>query len=89
MQVTQPFSTDVQRRIFSPLPTEKYRSATHWYLSFFWRSPGLVLLSLGISLVSVFLTLFPSILLGQAFSILQSEGFSQTFLFICLELLSA
>ena len=89
MQVTQPFSTDVQRRIFSPLPTEKYRSATHWYLSFFWRSPGLVLLSLGISLVSVFLTLFPSILLGQAFSILQSEGFSQTFLFICLGIITS
>jgi ATP-binding cassette subfamily B protein len=84
MQVPQTVSTDVQQRIFPPLPTKKYRSATHWYLSFFWRSPGLVLLSLGMSLLSAFLTLLPSILLGQAFSILQSEGFSQTFLFICL-----
>ena len=88
MQVTQPVSTDVQRRNFSPLPTEKYHSATHWYLSFFWRSPGLVLLSLGISLLGAFLTLFPSILLGQAFSILQSEGFSQTFLLICLGIIT-
>jgi ABC-type multidrug transport system fused ATPase/permease subunit len=84
MQVPQTVSTNVQQRILSPLPTEKYRSATHWYLSFLWRSPGLVLLSLGMSLISVFLTLLPSILIGQAFSILQSEGFSQTFLFICL-----
>ncbi|MFX1283337.1 MAG: ABC transporter ATP-binding protein [Promethearchaeota archaeon] len=84
MQVPQTVSIDVQQRAYSPVPTEKYRSATHWYLSFLWRSPGLVLLSLGISLISVFLTLFPSILLGQAFSILQSEGFSQTFLLVCL-----
>ncbi|MFX0211628.1 MAG: ABC transporter ATP-binding protein, partial [Candidatus Hodarchaeota archaeon] len=84
MQVPQTVSIDVQLRTYTPVPTEKYRSATHWYLSFLWRSPGLVLLSLGISLISVFLTLFPSILLGQAFSILQSEGFSQTFLLICL-----
>ena len=84
MQVPQTVSIDVQQRKYTPVPTEKYNSATHWYLSFLWRSPGLVLLSLGISLISVFLTLFPSILLGQAFSILQSEGFSQTFLLICL-----
>ncbi|UCG04013.1 MAG: ABC transporter ATP-binding protein [Candidatus Heimdallarchaeota archaeon] len=84
MQVPQTVSTDVQRRKFTPLPTKKYRSATHWYLSFFWRSPGLVLLSLGMSLISAFLILFPSILLGQAFSILQSDGFSQAFLFACL-----
>ncbi|MFW9906107.1 MAG: ABC transporter ATP-binding protein [Candidatus Thorarchaeota archaeon] len=84
MQVPQTVSTNVQQRILSPLPTEKYRSATHWYLSFLWRSPGLVLLSLGVSLISVFLTLLPSILIGQAFSILQSKGFSRTFLFICL-----
>ena len=84
MQVPQTVSTDVQQRFFSPLPTKKYHSATHWYLSFFWRSPGLVLLSLGMCLLSTFLTLLPSILLGQAFSILQSEGFSQTFLITCL-----
>ncbi|MFX0205025.1 MAG: ABC transporter ATP-binding protein [Candidatus Hodarchaeota archaeon] len=89
MQVPQTVSTDVQQRIFSPLPTKKYRSATHWYLSFFWRSPGLVLLSLGMSLLSTFLTLLPSILLGQAFSILQSEGFSQAFLFTCLGIIIA
>ncbi|MFX1506838.1 MAG: ABC transporter ATP-binding protein [Promethearchaeota archaeon] len=84
MQVPQTVPINVQQRSFSPLPTEKYRSATHWYLSFLWRSPGLVLLSLGMSLISVFLTLLPSILIGQAFSILQSEGFSQIFLFTCL-----
>ncbi len=84
MQVPQMASTDVQRRFHTPLPSEKYHSATHWYLSFLWRSPGLVLLSLGMSLISAFLTLFPSILLGQAFSILQIEGFTQTFLFVCL-----
>ncbi|MFX0122223.1 MAG: ABC transporter ATP-binding protein [Candidatus Hodarchaeota archaeon] len=84
MQVPQTVSTDVQQKISTPLPTKKYRSAIHWYLSFLWRSPGLVLLSFGISLISVFLTIFPSILLGQAFSILQSEGFSQTFILICV-----
>ncbi|MFX0015002.1 MAG: ABC transporter ATP-binding protein [Promethearchaeota archaeon] len=87
MQVSQTASIDAQQRNYTPLPTKKYRSATHWYLSFFWRSPGLVLLSLVISLISVFLTLFPSILLGQAFSILQSEGFSQTFLLVCLAII--
>ncbi|MFX0151276.1 MAG: ABC transporter ATP-binding protein [Candidatus Hodarchaeota archaeon] len=71
------------------LPTERYRSATHWYFSFFWRSPGLVTLSLGFSLISSFLTLAPSILLGIAFSILQDEGFTSNFVIICLGIVIA
>ncbi|MFW9853433.1 MAG: ABC transporter ATP-binding protein [Candidatus Thorarchaeota archaeon] len=68
------------------LPTKRYRSATHWYLSFFWRSPKLVFLSLGVSLISAFLTVAPSLLLGMAFSALADENFSfnSNFLIICL-----
>ena len=64
MHVTQTSPSEYKRPEESQLPTNKYRSATHWYLSFFWRSPGLVLLSLSVSLISTLLTLTPSILLG-------------------------
>ncbi len=68
------------------LPTERYKSSTQWYLSFLWRSPGLVILSLGISLFSAFLTVAPSLLLGMAFDYLASTEFtfSSNFLLICI-----
>ncbi len=87
MHVTQPSSIEYQRPEEAQLPINKYRSATHWYLSFLWRSPGLVLLSLGVSLISTLLTLSPSILLGIAFDVLRDEGFSQNFVFICLSII--
>ncbi|MFX0211446.1 MAG: ABC transporter ATP-binding protein, partial [Candidatus Hodarchaeota archaeon] len=89
LQVTQTAPTIPQRADDFKLPTERYRSATHWYFSFFWRSPGLVTLSLGFSLISSFLTLAPSILLGIAFSILQDEGFTSNFIVICLGIVIA
>ncbi|MHA2387587.1 MAG: ABC transporter ATP-binding protein [Candidatus Hodarchaeales archaeon] len=87
MHVTQPSSMEYQRPEEAQLPTNKYRSATHWYLSFFWRSPGLVILSLGVSLISTLLTLAPSILLGVAFDVLKNEGFSTGFILICLSII--
>ncbi|MFX0171699.1 MAG: ABC transporter ATP-binding protein [Candidatus Hodarchaeota archaeon] len=87
--MTQTAPTIPQRADELKLPTERYRSATHWYFSFFWRSPGLVTLSLGFSLISSFLTLAPSILLGIAFSILQDEGFTSNFVIICLAIVFA
>ncbi|MFX0182664.1 MAG: ABC transporter ATP-binding protein [Candidatus Hodarchaeota archaeon] len=84
MQVTQTAPMLPQRAEEIKLPAEQYRSATHWYFSFFWRSPGLVTLSLFFSLISALLTLAPSILLGMAFSVLQSEGFTSNFIMICL-----
>ncbi|MHA2073481.1 MAG: ABC transporter transmembrane domain-containing protein, partial [Candidatus Hodarchaeales archaeon] len=72
------------RRFQSSLPTEKYRSSTHWYFSFLWRSPGLVILSLGMSLVSAFLTVAPSLVLGMAFGVLEDDGFSELFILLCL-----
>ena len=72
------------RKIQSSLPTEKYRSATHWYLSFLWRSPRLVILSLGMSLISGFLAIAPSLVLGSAFGVLKTEGFSNLFFMLCL-----
>ncbi len=73
------------------LPTEKYRSATHWYFSFLWRSPGLVILSLGTSLISAFLNIAPSLLLGVAFSLLTAEdgGFTVQFILACLGIVVA
>lgn len=84
MQQTQSVPSVYKRPKESELPINKYRSSTHWYFSFFWRSPGLVLLSLGVSLVSTFLSILPSILLGIAFSILENQGFSEVFVFICI-----
>lgn len=72
------------RRFQSSLPAEKYRSSTHWYFSFLWRSPGLVTLSLGMSLVSAFLTVAPSLVLGMAFGALEEDGFSELFILLCL-----
>ena len=87
MHVTQPSAIEYQRPEESQLPTNKYRSATHWYLSFFWRSPGLVVLSLGVSLISTLLTLAPSILLGVAFDTLKNEGFTSGFILVCLSII--
>lgn len=91
MQVPQTVSIDVQQRTHTPLPTKKYRSATHWYLSFLWRSPGLVIFSLGTSLVSAFLNIAPSLFLGLAFSLLTAEdgGFTPDFIFACLGIIVA
>ncbi len=91
MQATQPVSIDVQRREYTHLPTEKYRSATHWYLSFLWRSPGLVIISLVTSLISGFLNIAPSLLLGVAFSILTdpTEGFTLQFILVCIVIIGA
>lgn len=91
MQVTQPVLIDVQQREYTPLPTEKYKSATHWYLSFLWRSPRLVTLSLITSLISGFLNIAPSLLLGVAFSILTdpTEGFTLQFILVCIGIIGA
>ena len=87
MHATQTSSIEYQRPDEAQLPTNKYRSATHWYLSFFWRSPGLVILSLGVSLISTLLTLAPSLLLGMAFVTLKNDGFSTGFVLICLSII--
>ncbi|PWI49323.1 hypothetical protein CEE45_01965 [Candidatus Heimdallarchaeota archaeon B3_Heim] len=87
MHATQTSSIEYQRPDEAQLPTNKYRSATHWYLSFFWRSPGLVILSLGVSLISTLLTLAPSLLLGMAFATLKNDGFSTGFVLICLSII--
>ncbi len=86
MQTTEISQSVFKKPIDTRLPTERYRSATHWYLSFLWRSPRLVFLSLGVSLFSAFLTLAPSLLLGMAFEFLAKESFTFTtdFLLICL-----
>ncbi|NHJ01332.1 MAG: ABC transporter ATP-binding protein [Candidatus Heimdallarchaeota archaeon] len=87
MHVTQ---NSVEDASFKPkmrvtsLPVERYKSATRWYLSFFWRSPGLVSLSLILSIISSGLTLAPSILIGVAFEILTLEGFSNSFILVIL-----
>ncbi|MHA2055572.1 MAG: ABC transporter ATP-binding protein [Candidatus Hodarchaeales archaeon] len=87
MHVSQTSDTEYQRPEESQLPTNKYRTATHWYLSFLWRSPRLVLLSLSVSLVSTLLTLSPSIILGMVFGELQANGFSSIFLFLCIAII--
>ena len=84
MQTTQSLPSLYKRPKESELPINKYRSSTHWYFSFFWRSPRLVLLSLGVSLISTILSILPSILLGVAFSILENQGFSDNFVLICI-----
>ena len=91
MHAPQTTSADAQQRLYTALPTEKYRSATHWYLSFLWRSPGLVIISLGTSLISAFLNIAPSLLLGVAFSILTAEdgGFTSQFILTCLGIIGA
>ena len=89
MAVAQTSSITYQRPEESQLPTNKYRSSTHWFFSFFWRSPGLVSLSLGVSLISTFLSLLPSLLLGAAFSILESTGFSDRFVITSLLIIGA
>ncbi len=66
------------------LPTDRYSSATRWYFSFFRRSPGLVSVSLIISLVSSLLMIAPSLLLGMALEILDRDGFTQEFINISL-----
>jgi ATP-binding cassette subfamily B protein len=89
MAVAQTPSITYQRPEESQLPTNKYRSSTHWFFSFFWRSPGLVFLSLGVSLISTFLSLLPSLLLGVAFSILENTGFSDDFVITSLMIIGA
>jgi len=84
MQTTQSVPSMYKRPKESELPIKRYRSSTHWYFSFFWRSPGLVFLSLGVSLISTFLSILPSILLGIAFNILENQGFSEIFIIICI-----
>ena len=87
MHATQSSSIEYQRPDEAQLPINKYRSATHWYLSFLWRSPRLVILSLGVSLISTLLTLAPSLLLGVAFDTLKDDGFSTGFVLICLSII--
>ena len=84
MHATQPSTTKYQRPEESQLPTNKYRSATHWYLSFLWRSPGLVAISLFVSLISTTLSLSPSIIIGIALEVLESNGFTSEFIILCL-----
>ena len=87
MHATQSSSIEYQRPDEAQLPINKYRSATHWYLSFLWRSPRLGILSLGVSLISTLLTLAPSLLLGVAFDTLKDDGFSTGFVLICLSII--
>ena len=89
MHVSQTGISDYQKPDESQLPINKYRSATHWYLSFLWRSPALVILSLSVSLISTLLTLLPSIILGMVFGELQMNGFSSAFLVLCLAMIAA
>ncbi|MHA1214097.1 MAG: ABC transporter ATP-binding protein [Candidatus Hodarchaeales archaeon] len=87
MQFNKNVSKGYRRLKESQLPTNKYKSSTHWYFSFFWRSPGLVTLSLVISIISSFLTIAPAILIGIAFSLLEQQGFSESFIMVCLGLI--
>ncbi|MFX0088043.1 MAG: ABC transporter transmembrane domain-containing protein, partial [Candidatus Hodarchaeota archaeon] len=84
MQSVQATEMTSRRYQSDILPTDRYRSATHWYFSFLWRSPGLVILSLSMSLISAFLTIAPSLFLGSALGVLQEEGFSQLFIILCI-----
>lgn len=84
MHITKDVVKEYQRPTGDNIPTKRYRSATHWYLSFLWRSPVLVLGSLGVSLISTFLALAPSLLLGMAFKVLSLDGFTEEFFLLCI-----
>jgi ATP-binding cassette subfamily B protein len=78
-------STNQERAVRQTiLPTDRYSSARQWYFSFLRRSPGLVSLSLIISLVSSLLMIAPSLLIGMALEVLDNDGFTQQFINISL-----
>ncbi|MFW9916190.1 MAG: ABC transporter ATP-binding protein [Candidatus Thorarchaeota archaeon] len=67
----------------------RYRSGKHIFFSFFWKNPPLILFSLVMNVFAALFALAPAILTGIAIDTLESKGFHDEFLVICLLLIIA
>lgn len=65
----------------------KYRSGTMLYLSFFWKNPWLLTLSILFNIISSVLRMAPAIFIGMALDELILNGFSSQFTIIGLQLI--
>lgn len=64
-----------------------YRSGKMLYLSFIRKSPVLVTITFLISILSSFATTLPTMLIGVALDVLDSEGFTQQFIIIAVSII--
>ncbi|MFX0066081.1 MAG: ABC transporter ATP-binding protein [Candidatus Hermodarchaeota archaeon] len=60
---------------------KRYRSGRHLFLSFFWKNPTLIAISIIMSVVASFAQTVPSVLIGMALDIIIESGFGQEFIF--------
>ncbi|MFX1533875.1 MAG: ABC transporter ATP-binding protein [Promethearchaeota archaeon] len=60
---------------------KRYRSGRHLFLSFFWKNPTLIAISIIMSVLASFAQTVPSVLIGMALDILVTSGFGQEFIF--------
>ncbi|MFV2016416.1 MAG: hypothetical protein ACC656_13375, partial [Candidatus Heimdallarchaeota archaeon] len=57
-----------------------YKSGTHLFLSFFWRTPILISGVILLILVNSFTSLLPPIFVGRSIAILESHGYGPAFI---------
>lgn len=68
-------------RGFSLVADVKYKSATRYQLAALRHYPGVTVVAIALALFASYLLTLPSILIGNAINILESEGFTQPFIF--------
>ncbi|MFX1251790.1 MAG: ABC transporter ATP-binding protein [Promethearchaeota archaeon] len=65
---------------------KRYRSGRFLFLSYFWKNPVLIGLSIILSVVAGFAQTVPAVLIGNALGILLTIGFGQEFIFWSLSI---